>query len=67
MNYYAGESMFSPGEGLVPFPNNGWYDGDTYYSGEDGVQQSQRTAELKQRIEASMEAVRTDYFRAWEK
>lgn len=67
MNYYAGESMFSPGEGLVPFPNNGWYDGDTYYSGEGGVQQSQRTAELKQRIEASMEAVRTDYFREWEK
>lgn len=69
MNYYAGESMFSPGEGLVPFPNNGLYDGETYYAGGDDVpsQKDTRAAELRRRVDASMEAVRTDYFRHWDK
>ncbi len=67
MNYYAGESMFAPGDGLVPFPNSGWYDGKAYYSGEGEMPQNERAAELKRRVEASMEAVRTDYFREWGK
>lgn len=69
LNYYAGESMFSPGEGLVPFPNYGLYDGETYYAGGEDLpaQEDARAAELRQRVDASMEAVRTDYFRYWEK
>lgn len=69
LNYYAGESVFSPGEGLVPFPNGGWYDGETYFTGGEGTQtgEDHRAAELIQRVETSMEAVRTDYFRSWGK
>lgn len=68
--YYAGEDMFAPGEGLIAFPNNAWYDGTTYYAGnseESGVVPDSRAGELKQRVDASMEAVRTDYFKSWEK
>jgi len=67
LNYYAGESMFAPGDGLIPFPNNGWYDGGTYYTGGEDESIREDTAELRQRVEASMEAVRTDYFRSWDK
>lgn len=68
LNYYAGESMFSPGEGMIPFPNNGWYDGETYYTGDSGIQEENpRAAELRQRVETSAEAVRTDYFKFWDK
>lgn len=67
LNYYAGESMFSPGDGLIPFPNNGWYDGETYYTGDSGVQaENPRAAELRQRVETSAEAMRTDYFKSWD-
>lgn len=68
LDYYAGENMLSPGEGLIPFPNNGWYDGETYYTGDSGAQiENPRAAELRQRVETSEEAVRTDYFRSWDK
>lgn len=68
VNYYAGENMFAPGGGMVPFPNNGWYDGETYYTGDGGEQiDNPKAAELRQRVETSTEAMLTDYFRSWNK
>lgn len=68
LNYYAGESMFAQGRGLIPFPNNGWYDGETYDAGgESASPEDPGTAELRERVETSMEAVRTDYFKSWNK
>lgn len=67
MEYYAGESMFSPGDGLVPFPNGGWYDGSTYSSGGGGSSPTPQAAELLRRVDISMEAMRTDYFKHLEK
>lgn len=60
--YYAGEDLFNSGKGLAMFPNSGWYDGETYYSG--GQEESgERTAQVKQRESASMDALRSDYFK----
>lgn len=69
LNYYAGESMFSDGQGLIPFPNNGWYDGVIYSTGDESAQQEESpgVADLKRRVETSAEAVRTDYFKSWNK
>ena len=67
MEYYAGESMFATGQGIVPFPNNGWYDGTTYDESGNSASESQAAGELRKRVELSMEAVRTDYFRSWDK
>lgn len=69
LNYYAGESMFAQGQGMIPFPNNGWYDGETYFDGSGTVDEDKTAlaAELNQRVAASMDAMRTDYFKSWEK
>lgn len=65
--YYIGDDIFGGKGGAVMFPNNGWYDGETYYDGQGGDPDPDRTAALSRRVTASMDTMRTDYFKHWEK
>lgn len=69
--YYAGDDIFGELGGVVPMPNYAFYDGETYYSadfaGETTEALSQTAAEIKNRMTASMDALRCDYFAYYEK
>lgn len=68
--YYAGDDIFGNMGGVVPLPNYGWFDGETYYSaeyqGQTTAEISAVSAEVKGRMSASMDALRCDYFSFFE-
>ncbi len=68
--YYAGDDIFGNKGGVVMFPNYAWYDGVTYHSadsqGEDSQEAVEISAQVKERITASMNALKCDYFKYWE-
>lgn len=68
--YYAGDDIFGELGGVVPMPNYAFYDGETYYSadftGELTEELSKTAAEIKNRMSASMDALRCDYFAHYE-
>ena len=64
--YYIGDDIFGDKGGVVMLPNYRWYDGVTYYQGE-GTQDPavlEITQEVTRRLDASMEALRCDYFKS---
>lgn len=65
--YYVGDDIFGDQGGVVMFPNYAWYDGETYYSseyaGEVTEEMAARTADVKERISASADALKCDYFK----
>ena len=67
--YYAGDDVFGDRGGVIPLPNYGWFDGETYFSadyqGETTEEIAAVTAEVKGRMSASMDALRCDYFSFW--
>ncbi len=65
--YYVGDDLFGDRGGTVLLPNGAWWDGTAAHSGSaPGGQEAERAADLKQRENASMETVRSDYFKNWE-
>lgn len=65
-SYYAGDDIFGDAGGTVIFPNNRWYDGQTYYSdsykGEMTEEITETCQEVSQRSQASMDTLRSNYF-----
>lgn len=68
LKYYMGDDIFGDRGGVVPLPNNAWYDGETCYSsnyqGEVTDEMSARSAEIKKRISASADTLKCDYFKS---
>ncbi len=68
--YYAGDDIFGDKGGVVMFPNYAWYDGETYYSADSQGEGNQKAAEIsaqvKERMTVSMNALKCDYFKYWE-
>lgn len=62
--FYAGDDIFGDGGGVVMLPNSSWYDGERYYDGGTEQADGEVTARVKQREAASMDAVRSDYFKS---
>lgn len=60
--YYVGEDIFSDSKGVALFPNGGWYDGETFYEGGES-DDDDFTARARRRVMASMDAVKSDYFK----
>ena len=64
--YYTGEDIFGDGGGYVIFRSLNWYDGDIYYTrdyeGEITDYISARNKEVSERINASWDTLRSDYF-----
>ncbi len=62
---YPGDDIFGDGGGFVIFPNYEWLDASGYHTagsqsgGDDG-----RAADVRQRVSASEDALKTDYFRS---
>ena len=65
-SYYAGDDIFGDAGGVVIFPHNKWYDGETYYTGTyDGEMTEEIRAtcqDVAQRSQASMDTLRSNYF-----
>lgn len=64
--YYAGDDIFGDTPGVAMLPNNGWCAADGWFDGQGQDSNPERTAELRQRVNESMEAVRCDYFKGKE-
>lgn len=68
--YYAGDDIFGDRGGYVIFPNYGWYDGETYYSGNGQEtltpEMQERTKEVQERMNASWDLLKCDYFKDYE-
>jgi phosphoglycerol transferase MdoB-like AlkP superfamily enzyme len=68
--YYVGDDIFGDMGGYVIFPNYAWYDGTTYYdgssSGEETEEIQQRTQEVKDKLNASWDTLKSDYFAYWD-
>ena len=64
--YYIGDDMFGDEGGVIPLPNYGWYDGKTvYYSdynGEITEEIAANAAAVKEKMTASTDTLKTDYF-----
>lgn len=64
--YYVGDDIFGELGGCVILPNYAWYDGETYYwegyQGEVTPEMAQRNADFRQRLNASWDALKSDYF-----
>lgn len=65
--YYMGDDIFGDKGGVVMLPNYQWYDGVTYYRGEATEDPTLLavTADVTQRMDASMDALKCDYFKNW--
>ncbi len=63
--YYAGDDIFGDQGGYVIFPNYGWYDGKTYYSGSGTLtsEMQERTSEVQERMNASWDLLKCNYFK----
>jgi len=64
--YYVGDDIFGKEGGVVILPNNNWYDGETYYSskysGELTEEIQETCSEVKEKSDASMDTLRSNYF-----
>ncbi len=67
--YYVGDDIFGDKGGVVMLPNYAWYDGETYYSAEYRQEPTEEIAEIsvdvRERVTASMNALKCDYFKNW--
>ncbi len=64
--YYPGDDIFGDLGGWVPLPGYGWFDGETYlledYEGDIPPEEARLRAALRGRLEASWDALKSDYF-----
>ena len=64
--YYVGDDIFGDKGGIVMFPNYSWYDGEIYYSADyDGEMTDYITEvslEVKERLDASFDTLKGNYF-----
>ena len=67
--YYVGDDIFGDKGGFVMMPNYAWYDGTVYYSseyeGEMTPEMTERTADVRERMTASFDTLKSDYFKSW--
>ncbi len=64
--YYLGNDAFSENGGYVIFRDMSWYDGKTYYDimkDEPTEQSKQRNKEIDQRLDASWDSIKLNYFK----
>lgn len=64
--YYVGNDAFSENGGYAMFSDKSWYDGETYFKSyeSDITELSQvRGEEITERLNASFDTVKTDYFK----
>ncbi len=68
--YYVGDDIFGDKGGVIPLPNYAWYDGETLYSdryqGKVTQEIADCTAAVKERMNASRDTLKCDYFKSWE-
>ncbi|MDR0889073.1 MAG: sulfatase-like hydrolase/transferase [Oscillospiraceae bacterium] len=64
--YYAGDDIFGEYGGYVILPNYAWYDGTVYYesgfAGEMTQEISERCAQVRRRMNASTDVLKSNYF-----
>ncbi len=68
--YYVGDDIFGDKGGVVMLPNYAWYDGATYCAGageEADPREAEISADVRQRMNASMDAMRCDYFKSFDR
>lgn len=68
--YYVGDDIFGDMGGVIPLPNYAWYDGELLYPegcrGSVTPEITDRTSAVKERMTASMDTLKCDYFKDWE-
>lgn len=67
--YYVGDDIFGDRGGAVLMPNYAWFDENVYYSdayqGEMTEAMQERTADFRERVNASWDTLKSDYFATW--
>lgn len=64
--YYVGNDAFSENGGYAMFSDKSWYDGETYfkfYESDTTELSKARGEEITDRLNASFDTVKTDYFK----
>lgn len=64
--YYIGNDAFSENGGYIIFPSYSWYDGETYYNvyaPEETELSKKRNREISERLNASWDSIKLNYFK----